>query len=89
MLKQDVFFMVLYGSFFAVMLTFIISFDGTNGFGKKNHIQTYIQAQFGSGGQVKPPPVGGKVEKKYNGGPGDKESKKETDLDLSRFGLTK
>ena len=83
MLKQDVFFMVLYGSFFAVMLTFIISFDGTNGFGKKNHIQTFIEAQ------VKPPPVGGKVEKKYNGGPGNKESKKETDLDLSRFGLTK
>jgi len=31
-------------------LTFIISFDGTNGFGKKNHIQTFIEAQ------VKPPP---------------------------------
>ena len=31
--KKDVLFIVLYGSFFALILTFIISFDGTNGFG--------------------------------------------------------
>ena len=83
MLKQDVFFIVLYGSFFAVMLTFIISFDGTNGFGGKNHIQTYIE------GELKPEPVGGKVEKKWNRGPGDKESVKKPDLDLSELGLMK
>ena len=40
--KHDAFFIVLYGSFFAVILTFIISFDGTNGFGGTNKITTII-----------------------------------------------
>ena len=40
--KHDAFFIVLYGSFFAVIVTFIISFDGTNGFGGTNKITTII-----------------------------------------------
>ena len=80
MLKQDVFFMVLYGSFFAVMLTFIISFDGTNGFGKKNHIQTFIEGQFKNNN------VGGKVPK-FRGGKGDTESVKKPDVENSQLNL--
>ena len=43
--KHDAFFIVLYGSFFAVILTFIISFDGTNGFGGTNKITTIIRGE--------------------------------------------
>ena len=42
--KHDAFFIVLYGSFFAVIVTFIISFDGSNGFGGTNKITTIITA---------------------------------------------
>ena len=43
--KYDVFFIVLYGSFFAVMVTFIINFDGTNGFGGTNKITSIIKGE--------------------------------------------
>ena len=43
--KYDVFFIVLYGSFFAVMVTFIINFDGTNGFGGTNKITSIITGE--------------------------------------------
>ena len=62
--KQDVFFIVLYGSFFAVMLTFFVSFDQTNGFGETNKISTLYKLLTNSS---KPLSL-----TKWDGGEGDK-----------------
>ena len=87
--KQDVFFVVLYGSFFAVMLTFIISFDGTNGFGKKNKIQTLIEEKtFKELTNKKQPKA--LVKTQWDQGEGEKQSVKKPDPDdISQFGFKK
>ena len=74
--KHDAFFIVLYGTFFAVILTFIISFDGTNGFGGTNKLTTIITVE---NSQIKDNEHHGKVPKapktlsltKWDGGEGD------------------
>ena len=87
--KQDVFFIVLYGSFFAVMLTFIISFDGTNGFGKKNKIEALIvDKTFKELTNTKQPKA--LVKTQWDQGEGEKQSVKKPDPDdISQFGLQK
>ena len=77
--KYDVFFIVLYGSFFAVMVTFIINFDGTNGFGGTNKI-TFFQS-LTKPGQIKDNDHHGKALKplsltKWDGGEGDEKYSK-------------
>ena len=67
--KQDVFFIVLYGSFFAVMMTFIISFDETSGFGEPNKIHALYQLLTKSGQDDGAEPLSFS---KWDGGEGDK-----------------
>ena len=87
--KQDVFFIVLYGSFFAVMLTFIISFDGTNGFGnKKKENKTFIEDKTHkeltkNGDKTQPKAL---VMTQWDDGEGDKHSVKKPDPDdISKY----